>query len=128
MLNSHEASSQRNNIIKFTHFNVTKRAHNKVFRFMVDPGHCPAISKYGPLLSKVVGPVDPSFLVVKISRFNKKYSSYSESMNSTKKSTDVVNTLKHAATKKDKTKTLITNGSLMKVKRITGCWSILQYF
>ena len=38
---------------------------------MVGPGHCPMISKYGPLLSKAVGPVDPSFLVVKKSPFNK---------------------------------------------------------
>ena len=37
---------------------------------MVDPGHCPMISKYGPLLFKAVGPVDPSFLVVKKSHFN----------------------------------------------------------
>ena len=29
------------------------------------------ISKYGPSLSKAVGPVDPSFLVVKKSQFNK---------------------------------------------------------
>ena len=28
-------------------------------------------SKYGPSLSKAVGPVDPSFLVVKKSYFNK---------------------------------------------------------
>ena len=35
---------------------------------MVSPGHCPKISKYGPSLSKVV---DPSFLVVKKSHFNK---------------------------------------------------------
>ena len=33
---------------------------------------CPMISKYGPSLSKAVGPVNPSFLVVKISLFNKK--------------------------------------------------------
>ena len=32
------------------------------FRFMVGPGHCPMISKYGPSLSKAV---DPFFLVVK---------------------------------------------------------------
>ena len=35
------------------------------FRFMVGPGHCPMFSKYGPSFSKAVGPVDPSFLVVK---------------------------------------------------------------
>ena len=46
----------------------------QAFRFMVGPGHCPMISKYGPSLSKAVGPVDPSFLVVKKSHF-----SYSES-------------------------------------------------
>ena len=34
------------------------------------PGHCPMISKYGPSLSKAVGPGDPSFLVVKKSHFN----------------------------------------------------------
>ena len=41
------------------------------FRFMVGPGQCPIISKYGPSLSRAVGPVDPSSLVVKISHFNK---------------------------------------------------------
>ena len=43
----------------------------QAFRFMVGPGHCPMISKYGPSLSKGVGPVDPSILVAKISQFNK---------------------------------------------------------
>ena len=42
----------------------------QAFRFMVGPGHCPMISMYGPSLSKAVGPVDPSFLVVKKSHFN----------------------------------------------------------
>ena len=56
---------------------------------MVGPGHCPMISKYGPSLSKLVGPVDLSFLGVKTSHFNKKYSSYSESMNSTKQKVHV---------------------------------------
>ena len=37
---------------------------------MVGPGHCP-VSKYGPSLSKAVGPVDPSFLGVKKSHFKK---------------------------------------------------------
>ena len=37
----------------------------QAFRFMVGPGHCPMISKYGPSLSKARSPVDPSFLVVK---------------------------------------------------------------
>ena len=44
---------------------------DQAFRFMVGPGHCPIISKYGTSLSKAVGPVDPSFLVVKKSHFNK---------------------------------------------------------
>ena len=42
------------------------------------------ISKYGPSLCKAVGQVVPSFLIVKKSYFDKKYSSYSESTNSTK--------------------------------------------
>ena len=37
----------------------------QAFRFMVGQGFCPMISNYGPSLSKAVGPVDPSFLVVK---------------------------------------------------------------
>ena len=41
------------------------RSHVQAFRFMVGPGYCPMISKYGPSLSKAVGPVGPSFLVVK---------------------------------------------------------------
>ena len=43
----------------------------QAFRFMMGPGHCPMISKYGPSLSWAVGPVDPSFLVVKKSHINK---------------------------------------------------------
>ena len=38
---------------------------------MVGPGHCPMSSKYGPSLSKAVGPVDPSSLVVNKAHFNK---------------------------------------------------------
>ena len=44
----------------------------QAFKFMVGSGHCPMLSKYGPSLSKAVGPVDPPFLVVKKSHFNKK--------------------------------------------------------
>ena len=82
---------------------------------MVGPGHCPMISKYGPLLSKAVDPVDPSFLVLKKSHLNKKYSSYSVSMNFTKQTVHVGSQnskicLKQLL-KKDKTKILITNGS-----------------
>ena len=43
----------------------------QAFRFMVGSGHCPMISKYGPSLSKAVGLVDPSFLVVKKSHISK---------------------------------------------------------
>ena len=42
----------------------------QAFRFMVGPDHCPMISKYGSSLSKAVGPVDPSFSVVKNSFFS----------------------------------------------------------
>ena len=42
----------------------------QAFRFMMGPGHCPMISEYGPSHSKAVGPVDPSFLVVKKSHFS----------------------------------------------------------
>ena len=39
---------------------------------MVGLGHCHMTSKYGPSLSKAVGPVESFFLVVKKSHFNKK--------------------------------------------------------
>ena len=55
----------------------------QAFRFMVGPGHCPMISKYGPSLSKAVGTLYPSFLVKKKSHLMK-YSSYSKSTISTK--------------------------------------------
>ena len=38
---------------------------------MVGPGHRPMISNYDPSVSKAVGPVDPSFLAVNKSHFNK---------------------------------------------------------
>ena len=47
-------------------------AQGQAFRFMVGPDQCHMISKYGASLSKAVGPVDPSVLVVKICHFNKK--------------------------------------------------------
>ena len=63
---------------------IHKYREHQAFRCMVGPGHCPMISKkYGPSLSKAVGPEDPSFLVVKKSHLYKKYSSYCVSMNST---------------------------------------------
>ena len=67
---------------KQTHPNDMVRAipvsRGQAFRFMVGPGHCPMISIYGPSLSKAAGPVNPSFLVVKKSHSNKKYSSNSD--------------------------------------------------
>ena len=61
----------------------------QAFRLMVGQGHCPMISKYDPSLSEAVGPVDASFLVVKNLTLIKKYSSYSESTNSTKQKVHV---------------------------------------
>ena len=37
----------------------------QAFRFMVGPGHGPLLLECGPSLFKAVGPVDPSFLIVK---------------------------------------------------------------
>ena len=107
-------------LLYFLVFFVTFLIPKQAFRFMVGPGHCPMISKYCPSLSKVVGPVDPSFLVVEKSHFDKKYSSYSKSTNSTKQKVHVGSqyskTCLKQSLKKDKTKILITNGSLMKVE------------
>ena len=96
---------------------------------MVGPGHCPMISKYGPLLSKAVGPVDLSILVVKKSHFNKNIHLTASKQKVHVGSQYSITCLKQLL-KKDKTKILITNGSLMKVERIAECspWSILQYF
>ena len=101
------------------------KPHAHAFRFMVSPGHCPMISKYGPSLFKAVGPRDPPFSCEK-SHFNKKYSSYSESTNSIKQKVHVgcqySKTCLKQPLKKDKTKILITNGSLKKVERIAECY------
>ena len=73
-----------------------------------------------------MGPVDPSILAVKKIHFNKKYSSYSESTDSTKQKVHVDSqyskTCLKQPLKKDKTKILITNGGLMKVE------SVAEYF
>ena len=87
-------------------------------------------------VSKAVGPVDPSVLDVKISHFNKHTCNHHTAslINSTKQEVHVVSQYSKTGLKqplkKDKTKILITNGSLMKVKSIAECspWSILQYF
>ena len=98
---------------------------------MVGPGDCPIISKYGPPLSKAVGPVDPSFLDVKKSHLNKNiHLTASLQTPQNRKYMQVVNTVKPVLSSHSKrTKILITNGSLMNVKMIAECspWSILQY-
>ena len=84
---------------------------------MVGPSHCPMISKYGPSVSKAVGPVDPSFLVMKKSHFNKNIhliASLRTPLN--RKYMWVVNTVKPVLSSHSKTKILITNGSLMQVE------------
>ena len=55
---------------KHASFSMINCNEKQAFRFMVGPGHCPMISKYGPSLSKAEGPVDPSFLVVNKYHFN----------------------------------------------------------
>ena len=75
------------------------------------------------------GPVDPSFLVVKKTDFNKNVH-LTVSLQNVHVGCQYSKTCLKQPLKKDKTKTFITNGSLMKVKRIAVCsqWSILQYF
>ena len=101
----------------------------QAFRFMVGPGHCPMISKYGPSLSKAVGPVDPSFLAVKNLTLIKNIY-HTASLQTLQNSFQYSKTCLKQPLIKDKTEILIRNGSLMKVKRIAECspWSILQYF
>ena len=82
------------------------------FRFMVGPGHYSMISKYGPSLSKAV---DPSFLVVKKSHFNKKNIHLTASLGTPKKQKkkhvggQYNKTCLKQPLKKDKTKILITD-------------------
>ena len=84
----------------------------QAFRFMVDSGHCPMISKYGPSLSKAVGPVDPSFLVVKKSHLNKNI--HLTGSQQTPQNRKYSKTSFKQSLKKDKTKILIKNDSLIK--------------
>ena len=92
---------------------------------MVGPGHCPMISKYGPSLSKAVVQVDLFFLVVKNFTLIKNiHLTASLQTLQNRKFMLVVNTVKlvlSSHSKKDKTKILITNGSLMKVESIAEC-------
>ena len=85
--------------------------------------------KYGPSLSKAVGPVDPFFMVVKKSHFNKNiHLIVSLRTPQNRKYMWVINTVK--AVLSSHSKKTITNGGLMKVAGIAVCspWSILQYF
>ena len=83
------------------------------------------ISKFSPSLSKAVGLVDLSFLVVKESHFNKNiHLTVSLRTPQNRKLMLVVNTVKHVLSshsKTDKTKILRTNGSLMKVESNAEC-------
>ena len=85
---------------------------------MVGLGHCPVITKYGPSLSKARDQVDPSFLVVNKTHFNKNIhliGSLRTPQN--RKYNKVVNTVKHGLSSHSKK----TNGSLMKDERIAEC-------
>ena len=93
----------------------------QAFRFMVGPGHCPMISKYGLSLSKAVGPVDPSFLVVKKSHFNKTVHLTASLQKTCTCRLQYSKTCFKQPLKKRQNKILITNGSLMKVKRSAEC-------
>ena len=79
------------------------------------------ISKDGPSLSKAVGPVDTSFLVVK-SHFYKNIHLTESLRNPQNRKFHVGSqyskTCLKQPLKKDKTKILITDGSLMKVESI----------
>ena len=75
--------------------------HSQAFRFVVGPGHCPMISKYGPSLSKAV---DPYFLVVKKSLIKIFYLAASLQTAQNRKYMQVVNTVKHALSSPSKEK------------------------
>ena len=87
----------------------------QAFRFVVSPDQCPMISKYGPSLSKALGPVDPSFLVVKKSHFTKNVH-LTASLQNVHVGCQYSKTCLKQPLKKDKTKILKTNGSLMRSK------------
>ena len=89
---------------------TTKYQLPQTFRFMVGLSHCPMVSKYSPSLSKAVGPVDPSFLVVKKSHLNKNiHPTASIQIPQNRKYMSVVNTVKYvlkATTQKRQNKDL----------------------
>ena len=111
----------------FLQKDIFKILNSQAFRFMVGLGHCPMISKYGRSLSKAVGPVDSSFFFMKKSHFNKKIFILQRvyelhKTESTCRLSTVKPVLSSHLKKKDKTKILITNSSLMKVQRIAECY------
>ena len=87
---------------------------------MVGPGHCPMISKYGPSLSKAVGPVDPSFLVVKKSHVNKNVR-LTAGLQKAHVDCQYSKTCLKQPLKKRQNKDLNNKNSLMKVKSIAEC-------
>ena len=101
-------------------FSIKLHTIKKAFRLMVGLGHCPMISKYGPSLSKAVRPVDSSFLVVNQSHFNKNVH-LKASLQKVHIGCQYKKMVLSSHSKTDKTKILITNGSLMKVERIAEC-------
>ena len=98
------------------------------------PGSLTHDFKIWPITFQGSGPSGPILFSFEKSHFNEKYSSYRESTNSTKQKVHVGSqyskTCLKQPLKKDKTKILIANGSLMQVKSIAECslWSILRYF
>ena len=98
------------------------------------PGSLSHNFKIRPITFQGSGPSGPILFSCEKSHFIKKYSSYSESTNSTKQKVHIGNqyskTCLKQPLKKDKTEILLTNVSLIKVERIAeySPWSILQYF
>ena len=91
----------------------------QVFRFMVGPGSLFHDFMIWPITFQDIGPSGPILFSFEKSHFNKKYSSLiQQSTNSTKQKVHVGSQysktfLNMQPLKKDKTKILITNGSLM---------------
>ena len=119
-----------------TNVHVIKPCY-QAFRFMVGPGHGLMILKYGPSLFEAVGPVDPSFLVLKNLTLIKIYIlqlvyELHKTESTCRYSSQYSKTCLKQPLKNDKTKILITNCGLMMVKSIAECfpspWCILQYF
>ena len=98
------------------------------------PGSLSHDFKIWPITFQGNGPSGPILFSCEKSHFSKNFHlTASLQTPQNRKYMSLINTVKPALSshsKKDKTKILITNGSLMKVERIAECspWSILQYF